>query len=92
GKTYTNLITAITLGPASLPMVLRDDHEAILVAIKTCNDVKPEDVRLVRIKNTNELNRIQVSESVLQDIGGRDDLKVLGTPSPLRFDDQNNLM
>jgi hypothetical protein len=92
GKTYTNLITAITLGPASLPMVLNSDHEAILVAIKTCNDMKPEDVRLVRIKNTNELNLIQVSETVLKDIEGREDLVVKGSPSPMKFDDRNYLI
>jgi len=91
GKTYVNLITATVLGGASLPMVLKHDHEAIMIAIMTCNNVTPQTVRLVRIKNTNELTRIHVSESVLKDIEGRDDLTVLGSAGPIRFDAENNL-
>ncbi len=92
GYTYTNLITATVLGPASLPMVLQHDHEALTIAIITCNNVKPEDLRLIRIKNTNELNRIQVSEAILKDIAGRDDIVVVGEPTPMRFDDENSLI
>jgi len=91
-KTYTNLITATVLEPAKLPIVLRDDREAIMVAIITCNNVTPETIRLVRIKNTTELTRIQVSRTVLTDIAGRDDLKVLGAPAPMRFDADNRLI
>ena len=86
GYTYTNLITATVLGPAGLPMVLQHDKEAMTIAIITCNKVTPEDLRLIRIKNTNELTRIQISEATLQDIAGRDDLVVVGDPVPMQFD------
>ncbi|MBL6946823.1 MAG: DUF2088 domain-containing protein [Rhodospirillales bacterium] len=92
GKTYTNLITATVLGGAMLPMVLKHDREAIMIAIMTCNNVTPQTVRMVRIKNTNELTRIHVSETIMQDIEGRDGLRVLGTPEPIQFDAQNNLI
>ena len=91
-KTYTNLITATVLEPAKLPLVLRDDREAITVALITCNNVTTETIRVVRIKNTNELTRIQVSASILADIAGRDDLKVLGKPAPMEFDSENRLV
>ena len=91
-KTYTNLITATVLEPAKLPIVMRDDREAITVAIITCNNVTTETIRVVRIKNTTELTRIQVSRAVLADIAGRDDLKVQGAPAPMRFDADNCLI
>ncbi|WP_316978740.1 hypothetical protein [Shumkonia mesophila] len=91
-KTYTNLITATVLEPAKLPIVMRDDREAITVAVITCNNVTTETIRVVRIKNTTELTRIQVSKAVLADIAGRDDLKVLGAPAPMRFDADNRLI
>lgn len=91
-KTYTNLITATVLEPAKLPIVMRDDREAITVAIITCNNVTTETIRVVRIKNTTELTRIQVSAAVLADIAGREDLKVLGAPAPMRFDAENRLI
>lgn len=92
GPTYTNLITATVFGPAKLPMVLKDDREAIMVAIMTCNNVAPDAVRLVRIKNTNELTRIQVSEAVLEDIEGREDLVVSEGATPMQFDSDNRLV
>lgn len=91
-KTYTNLITATVLEPAKLPIVMRDDREAIMVAIITCNNVTTETIRVVRIKNTTELTRIQVSAAVLADIAGREDLRVLGAPAPMRFDAENRLV
>lgn len=91
-KTYTNLITATVLEPAKLPIVMRDDREAITVAIITCNNVTTETIRVVRIKNTTELTRIQVSAAVLADIAGREDLKILGAPAPMRFDAENRLI
>jgi len=91
GPTYTNLITATVFGPAKLPMVLKDDREAIMVAVMTCNNVPPEENRLVRIKNTNELTHIQVSEAVLKDIEDREDCVVAGPAAPMRFDANNQL-
>lgn len=91
-KTYTNLITATVLEPAKLPIVMRDNREAITIAVITCNNVTTETIRVVRIKNTTELTRIQVSTAVLADIAGRDDLKVIGAPAPMRFDADNRLI
>jgi hypothetical protein len=91
-KTYTNLITATVLEPAKLPLVLRDDREAITVAVITCNNVTAETIRVVRIKNTTELTKIQVSAAVLADIAGQDELRILGKPVPMQFDNGNRLI
>ncbi len=50
--TYPNALTTSVFGPAKLPMVLRDDQMAIQAAIKTCNNVQPEKMRIVLIKNS----------------------------------------
>src|SRR5208283_4033278 len=36
GVTYTNCITATVPGIAKMPMVLNTDHDAVVVALKTC--------------------------------------------------------
>lgn len=92
GYTYINSITSIELGPSKLPMVCNSDLEAIVIALRTCQQVTPEEARVVRIKNTNELTHIQVSETVLQDVKGRKDIKVLGQPEPFKFDPEGYLI
>ncbi len=86
GYTYTNSITSIELGPSKLPMVCNSEHEALVVALRTCQRVEPRDARVAWIKNTNELTHIKVSETVLEDVKDRKDIKVLGRPEPFKFD------
>ncbi|NQT67014.1 MAG: hypothetical protein HQ569_05505 [Actinobacteria bacterium] len=65
---YTNAITASVLDPAKIPILANSDQEAIQLAIRTCNQSNPNECRVVRIKNTMELQEIQVSEQVLRDM------------------------
>jgi len=86
GKTYINTITSIEIGGAKLPLVCNNDREALAVALRTCKHLEPQEARVVWIKNTNALDRIRVSESVLRDLRIRADVTVLGPPEPLVFD------
>ncbi len=86
GYTYTNSITSTELGPSMLPIITNSDHEAIVVALRTCNKVEPADARVVWVKNTNDLVHIRVSEKVLEDVAGRDDIHALGAAEPFKFD------
>ncbi len=86
GATYTNSVTAGVTAGGRLPMILNSDREALIVALRTCERVKPETARVVRIPNTKHLERIQISEACLADIEGRAELAVLGPTQPLEFD------
>ncbi len=86
GAVYTNAITATILNPAKLPMVLNSDHDAMVVALKTCNLTTPETARIVRIKNTLEIHRIWVSPALLPHVKASDRLSVAGPERPLVFD------
>jgi hypothetical protein len=65
------------------------DREAIEVAL---TGYTADQVRLVRIKNTLKLDEMDVSESLLGEIQGQDDLTVLGEQGRLSFDDAGNLI
>jgi hypothetical protein len=92
GPTYANVITATYLDGAAIPMVMNTEQEAIQLAVKTVVRVKPQDVKIVRIKNTLHIEHIQVSEPLLAEIRRQPErFEVLGVPLPMRFDSQGNL-
>ena len=74
-----------------IPMVLKNDRQAIQAAIKTCNILNKENVRLVRIKNTIQLGEIEISENLLDEIKTNKNIKVLSEPYKLDFDEEGNL-
>lgn len=92
GVTYTNCITATVPTSGKMPMVLNTDHDALVVALKTCARVSPATARIVHIKNTLELEQIEVSESYLPELKSRKDVEVLSEPEPLRFSPEGWLM
>jgi acyl-CoA synthetase (AMP-forming)/AMP-acid ligase II len=91
-STYANIITSANLDGAAIPIVMNTDRDAIGLAVKTVVRVKPEDCRIVRIKNTLELSQIQVSEPLL-DLVRRypDRFEPISTPAPFAFDASGTL-
>lgn len=92
GAIYTNAITAAILEPAKLSLILNTDQEAIAVALKTCNRITPETVRIVRIVNTLELHRLWVSPALLAEVDGNENLSVAGAEAPMPFDVSGRLL
>lgn len=92
GMMYTNSITATILAPAKIPVVMNNDREAIVLAVKTCNRIEPEQAKIVRIKNTLELGEIEVSEPYLDMIKDRNDLSVISDTYDWVFDENGNLL
>ena len=62
---YANCLTSTVAQPGKLPIILEDDRDAILAAIKTCNAMDPGKARVVRIKDTMRVGEIYISESLL---------------------------
>ncbi|MFV0295079.1 MAG: lactate racemase domain-containing protein [Hyphomicrobiaceae bacterium] len=92
GAMYTNAITATILDPAKLPMIMNSDRDAICVALKTCNRITPETAKIVRIRNTLEVESISVSSALLAEVERNPRLSVLGDPAELIFDASGNLI
>ena len=91
-NTYPNALTSTVLPSVKIPMVLETDLLAIKAAIKTCNILDKRNVRLIRIKNTNEIERIEVSESMLDGIRGNPYLSIETELYPLALNDEGSLV
>ena len=91
-STYANIITSCNLDGASIPMIMNTDREAIALAVKTVVRVKPQDCRIVRIRNTLQLAEIQVSEPLLAEVARQPErFEVVAAPAPFAFDAKGTL-
>ncbi|MBI4553217.1 MAG: DUF2088 domain-containing protein [Candidatus Latescibacteria bacterium] len=90
--TYINSITGMGPQKARIPVFFETDREVIEAALSTIGMTKPADSRLVRIKNTLHVGEVDVSESLLAEVAGRDDLEIVGAPRPLAFNEAGMLM
>jgi len=84
--TLINCLAAVAPNMAKLPPVFETDREAIATALDCLGLARPEEVRVVRIKNTLMLGEVDVSEAFLPELAGRDDLVKVTDPAPLAFD------
>lgn len=90
-QTYPNVITSTVIENVRIPMVLKNDREAIQVCLRTCTGVGPQGPRLVRIANSMELTHIYLSENYLPQIAGHPYLEQETEVMELPFDQAGNL-
>ena len=90
-QTYPNSLTSTIPMSVKLPMVLKNDREAIQAAIRTCNIADKERVRLARIRNTLALETIWVSEALIDEVQTHANLEIRGEPADLVFSQDGNL-
>ncbi len=62
---YANAIAPKILEDCKIPLIAQNEDEAIKVAIKVLRGVDKQNLKIVKIKNTLELERISVSEALL---------------------------
>ena len=89
--TYPNVITSKVTLPVKIPVILKNDLEAIQFCIRTCTGIEQEKVRVIRIPNTLSLERIMISESMLEEARNTEGITVEGEPYNLEFDQEGNL-
>ena len=93
GATYANVITSMNLDGAALPLVMNNDREAIALAVKTVVRTRPQDCRIVHIRNTLDLAEIQVSEPMLAEVkAATERFQIVSPAGPLQFDVNGNLV
>jgi hypothetical protein len=79
-KGYANALTSTVVNVVKVPMFLETEELAIKAGIKTCNAFELDKVRLVRIRNTLHMKEIWISESLLPEAMGREDIEILSEP------------
>ncbi len=91
-QTYPNSLTSTVPTSVKIPMVLRNDRQAIQAAIKTCNIARWEDVRFTRIRNTLSMSEIEVSENIAAELADNPNVSVASEPYDLPFDASGDLL
>lgn len=90
--TYINAVTGGAPEAARIPMICDSDKQALVYAMTTIGDIPSDKARLMWIKNTLELEELLVSEAFLPEMRDRDDLKIVGGPFEMKFDDAGYLV
>jgi hypothetical protein len=90
-ETYCNLLTSTTASAGKMPMVMRNERQAIQAAIKTSLIADLRQVRLARIRNTLSLDRTFVSENLVEEALRDPRNKVAGAAAAMKFDAAGNL-
>jgi len=90
--TYANALASGYFQVAKMPLVLENDQQAVAAALSTGLSKKPEEVRMVRIRDTLHLDSFQVSEGLLEEARENPCLSIEGRPAPMRFDGEGNLL
>ena len=62
------------------------------MAIKYCNDIDRNNLRIVRIHTTMELEHIEISEALLAEAELNENITILGPAREWRFDDLGKLL
>jgi hypothetical protein len=90
--TYANGLTAALPCVARMPIVLDDDREAILTAVKVCYARDLAQARVVRIKDTMHMSEMFISESMLPEARANSAIEILSPPAEMIFDSRGNLI
>jgi len=90
-KTYINCLTGISPEKGAIPMYFDTDRECLEAAVNCLGLTDAENIRIVHIRNTLNLEQISVSKAYLAEIENNDTLKVIGPWQPLPFGADGNL-
>jgi hypothetical protein len=86
--TNANITTTGFLERAKMPPIAETDRDALATALRGCAPLDPSQARIIRIRNTLHLGEIHVSPAVLNAIGKRGNIEVVGPVGELfRGDD-----
>jgi hypothetical protein len=90
--TYKNCITGLSPEKGAVPMHFGNDRDAIDVALGCVGLVSAAKSKIVRIKNTLQLDLLEVSEAYAATLQQRPDLEIMDGPYPMEFNGEHNLL
>lgn len=86
-----NTITGVCPEMGKIPLTLKNDREAIKIAIKCVGLIPLDELKIIRIKNTSLLSEIDISEGYEEELSKRNDLEVIIEKRSMEFDEAGNL-
>lgn len=89
--TYPNVVTSTVLNTAKIPIFTHSDKTCIQIALRTCNYIDRENPRIVRIRDTKNLEEIYISEGMLEEARSNKNIEILEEPKEWNFNDEGNL-
>jgi hypothetical protein len=87
----TNAIAGAEPEHARVPMFLENDRQAVETAIQSVGLIQPDQLKIIRIKNTMAMGEVDVSAAYREEFAGRADLKIIADDWSLQFDGEGNL-
>ena len=92
-STYINAMTSGLGGPqrGQVPMAMATDRSAVAAAILTCGRADLDQVSLVRMRNTLDLENLLVSESLRDQVLADPSLEITGDATRMQFDDDGQM-
>ena len=91
-NTYPNLLTSRIFGSAKLPMIMEDDRSAIQAAIYGCTCIDYNRPKLIWMKNTLDIGRLFISEALLEEAKGIENVEIVGEPFEMEFRENGDLI
>ena len=88
---YVNALTGGEPEHAKIPLTMETDRQAIEAAIDSVGLIALDSLKVIRIKNTLELNEVEVSVTYKDQIADRKDLEIISGPHPMFFNAEGNL-
>jgi hypothetical protein len=89
--TRINALTASGLAAVKIPLHFPTDRQCLETLATVVGRLNPADLELVWIRNTIELGRLVMSETLLGEIQANNRLEILSGPFEFPFDEQGNL-
>ncbi|MDO9262545.1 MAG: DUF362 domain-containing protein, partial [Desulfosalsimonadaceae bacterium] len=90
--TYVNSLAAISPEKAAIPVYFDSDRQCLDACARTCGRPNPDELRVVRIKNTSSLKYLQVSRSLEKEVlDSHDHLSFVSPWQGLVFDGLDNV-
>jgi len=90
-KTSINALVGFSPAMAALPIAVESDRDAIERALTFLMAPKrPETIRAIHIRDTLNLETMEVSEAVAEEIAGRDGIDILSPAEEMEFDAAGN--
>jgi lactate racemase-like protein len=90
--TKINCMASICPESGMIPIFFDSDRETILAAIRTCGEIESKKIRLVYIKNTQQIENIWVSEKMLNEAKARPDIEVISNAKEMQFDSKGDII
>jgi len=90
--TNENVLSAAVLERGRMPIVMETDLDLIVSGLKSIEAIDMAKARVIRIKNTLEIARMEVSEPIAQELAAAENIKILSEPFAWRFDSDGRLL